>query len=218
MTSEFNRTPERSGETPRAVDGRPSGPNQARETGAALESHYRFILWLVPAVERFPRNRKFLLGDRIQTTALDVLERLIEATYIKRREGYLAAANLGLEKLRFLFRLARDLRALGHRRYEYAASILEKPEHVCERLFGVDLVRGAMQPFLAILPPWMWGIGQRRNPSRRASSRMPSSIHFISSKMSLHGLVRQASLYPSLDNSTLMTLRSNRSAVLKNCP
>jgi len=99
--------------------------DHARDTGAALEAHYRFILWLVPAVERFPRNRKFLLGDRMQTTALDVLERLIEATYIKRREGYLAAANLGLEKLRFLFRLARDLRVLDHRHYEYAARSID---------------------------------------------------------------------------------------------
>lgn len=67
-----------------------SGQDSARETGAALEAHYRFILWLVPAVERFPRNRKFLLGDRIQATALDVLEELIEATYTKRRTGHLA--------------------------------------------------------------------------------------------------------------------------------
>ena len=36
----------------------------ARGTGPALEAHYRFLPWLVPAVERFPRNRKLLLGDR----------------------------------------------------------------------------------------------------------------------------------------------------------
>ena len=41
---------------------------------AALEMHYRFVLWLVLAVERFPRSQKFLLGDRIQTMALDELE------------------------------------------------------------------------------------------------------------------------------------------------
>ena len=34
---------------------------------------YRFMLWLVPTVEKFPRSQKFLLGDRIQSTALDVL-------------------------------------------------------------------------------------------------------------------------------------------------
>ena len=95
--------------------------NSARSTGAALEAHYRFVLWLIPTVERFPRSQKFLLGDRIQSTALDVLERLIEATYTRRRSSHLAAANLGLEKLRFLVRLAKDLRMLDARRYEHAA-------------------------------------------------------------------------------------------------
>ena len=38
----------------------------ARRTGPALESMYRFVLWLVPTVEKFPRRQKFLLGDRLQ--------------------------------------------------------------------------------------------------------------------------------------------------------
>ena len=38
-----------------------------------------------PAVERFPRSQKFLLGDRIQRTALDVLESLIDTTYTRHR-------------------------------------------------------------------------------------------------------------------------------------
>ena len=73
---------------------------------------YRFVLWLVPTVEKFPRRQKFLLGDRLQATALDVLERLVEATYTRDRRRHLAAANLGIEKLRFLCRLAKDL---GHK-------------------------------------------------------------------------------------------------------
>jgi hypothetical protein len=55
-----------------------------------LEAHFQFLQWLIPAVERFPRAQKFLLGDRIQTTALDVLEELIEATYTRDRRGRLA--------------------------------------------------------------------------------------------------------------------------------
>ena len=96
-------------------------PDRARSTGAALEAHYRFLFWLVPTLERFPRSQKFLLGDRIQHTALDVLERLIEATYTRRRGSHLTLANIGLEKLRFLCQLAHDLRYLDARRYEYAA-------------------------------------------------------------------------------------------------
>ena len=35
----------------------------ARETGPALESHYRFIIWLVPVLDGFLRSQRFLLGD-----------------------------------------------------------------------------------------------------------------------------------------------------------
>jgi hypothetical protein len=87
---------------------------------------YRFVLWLVPTVEKFPRSQKFLLGDRMQATALDVMERLIEATYTRQRAPLLAQANLGVEKLRFLVRLATDLRHLDTRRYEHAARALDE--------------------------------------------------------------------------------------------
>ena len=102
------------------------GGGVARSTGPALEAAYRFLLWLIPTVEKFPRSQKFLLGDRIQTVALDVLERLIEATYTKARGDSLAAANLGIEKLRFMFRLASELRHLDLRRYEHAARSLDE--------------------------------------------------------------------------------------------
>ena len=52
----------------------------ARAHGPALEKAYQFMLWLIPTVEKFPRGQRFLLGDRIQVTALDVLEGLVEAT------------------------------------------------------------------------------------------------------------------------------------------
>ena len=109
---------------------RPQPANPARDgsrvTGPALELHYRFIVWLVPTLNRFPRTQRFLLGDRIQRTALDVLESLVEATYTRRRQASLARANLGIEKLRFLLRLAHDLRHLDPRRYEYAARCLDE--------------------------------------------------------------------------------------------
>ena len=44
--------------------------DNARKTGAAVEAHFQFLMWLVPAIEKFPRTQKFLLGDRIQTTML----------------------------------------------------------------------------------------------------------------------------------------------------
>jgi hypothetical protein len=100
--------------------------DNARQTGPALEAHRQFLKWLVPTVEKFPRSQKFMLGDRIQATALDVLEALIEATYSRDRRGHLARANLGLEKLRHFFRLAVELKHVDGRRYEHAARSLDE--------------------------------------------------------------------------------------------
>ena len=98
---------------------------RARSTGPAIDAHYRFILWLVPTLERLPRTQKFLLGDRIQRIAIDILEALVEATYTKHRDEPLSRANLGIEKLRFLLRLCRDLNYLDARRHEFAVRSLD---------------------------------------------------------------------------------------------
>src|ERR1700730_3748486 len=57
----------------------------AKQSGIALEKAYQFMLWLMPTVEKFPRSQKFLLGDRMQGAALDILEGLVEATYSRNR-------------------------------------------------------------------------------------------------------------------------------------
>ena len=59
---------------------------------------YRVMTWLVRVPERFPRSQKLLLTQ----------------------------ANLGIEKLRFLLRLAGDLRHVDRRRYEHAARCLDE--------------------------------------------------------------------------------------------
>jgi hypothetical protein len=100
--------------------------DDTRRTGPAVEAHYQFLNWLMPTIARFPREQRFLLGDRIQATALDVLEALIEATYTRDRRTHLARANLGLEKLRFFFRLAHEQRHLDARRYEHAARAIDE--------------------------------------------------------------------------------------------
>jgi len=95
--------------------------SSARRTGPALEAMYQFILWLVPTIEKFPRSQKFLLGDRMQTVAVDCLELLVSATYTRERHNLLRQANLRLEHLRYFIRLCHDLKHMDHRRYEHAA-------------------------------------------------------------------------------------------------
>lgn len=112
--------------------------DHAKQTGVALEKAYQFTLWLIPTVEKFPRNQKFLLGDRIETAALDVVEGIVDATYTRNRASILRKVNLRLEKLRLLFRLSVDLKLVDARRYEHAARNLDE----LGRLIGGWMKRG----------------------------------------------------------------------------
>ena len=100
--------------------------DRSRTTGPALEKWYQFLRWLTPALEQFPRSHKFTLGERIYHGALNVLDGLIEATYSKNATSVLLQVNLGLEKLRFLFRLAVDLQLLDLRKHEFAARAVDE--------------------------------------------------------------------------------------------
>ena len=50
----------------------------------------------------------------------------MEATFTRDRRAHLARANLGIDKLRFLLRMATDFRFLDRRRYEHAARSLDE--------------------------------------------------------------------------------------------
>ncbi len=114
-------------EPPDSAAAADAGPRREGRTNvAAVESAYQLVLWLIPVLDKLPRRQKFQLGDRLQSTALDVLDRLIEAAYTRDRAALLQQANLGLEKLRFWLRLAHDLQLLDFKRYEHAARLIDE--------------------------------------------------------------------------------------------
>ena len=92
----------------------------------AITRLYDYILWVIPKVDAFPRNRKFTLGDRIEILLLDILALLIEAAYSKNKYGLLKNANLKLEQLRYLTRLAKDLRLINLKSYEFSAKSIDE--------------------------------------------------------------------------------------------
>ncbi len=79
-----------------------------------------FLEWLLPTTEGFPKRVRFTFSDRINHLALDLVEDLVEARYSSKKHAILQRANLRLEKLRLLLRLAHKLRYLDYKRYEYA--------------------------------------------------------------------------------------------------
>jgi hypothetical protein len=66
---------------------------------------YDLILWTCNHTSRFPRNQRYVLGERIERGLYDLLETLIAAKYARQRKELLERANLGLEILRFQMRL-----------------------------------------------------------------------------------------------------------------
>jgi hypothetical protein len=99
---------------------------------------YDLILWSCNHTSKFPRNHRFVLGERIERNLYNLLEILIAAKYTKQRQRLLEDANLTLEVLRFQMRLAKI------NSYAFAAkSILSKSKDQRERLslLMVDLAQ-----------------------------------------------------------------------------
>src|SRR5258708_40371897 len=57
---------------------------------------YDLILWSCNHTGKFPRNHRFVLGERIERGLYDLLELLIRARYNRERRSFLEQANLAL--------------------------------------------------------------------------------------------------------------------------
>jgi len=91
-----------------------------------VEKHYKLILWMLPKIANFPKDQRFLLADRIERILLDILEMLIEAVYSKYRRGILIKINLKLDILRFMMRIAKDMKYISIKAYDFfCQSVLE---------------------------------------------------------------------------------------------
>lgn len=91
----------------------------------AVQSCHDLLLWLIPQLDKFPRSRRFTLGERLETGLLDVLELLVDAAYSRNKETSLKRANLRLEMVRHLWRLAHELKVMATRQYEHGAKLLD---------------------------------------------------------------------------------------------
>lgn len=91
-----------------------------------LTKLHDLLLYIIPQLAKFPRDQKFILGDRIETKLLDVQEQCLRAYYSKEKRAHLIEANMGLEMVRHLVRLSLDLRLLSNHRYEVISSKIDE--------------------------------------------------------------------------------------------
>lgn len=92
-----------------------------------LDRTYDFVKWLVPAVAQFPRQQRFLLGERIEGAALELLDLLVEARVSpETRPQVLRQAVVRVDRLCCLLRLSHELTLLSPRRYEHGSRVLDE--------------------------------------------------------------------------------------------
>jgi hypothetical protein len=91
------------------------------EAANSIAKTYDLLKWLLPAVSKFPRDKRYTLGQRIEDKLLDVLELLLSANYTRDKLALLKEANLKLEHFRYLVRLSYDLRFIDLRKYEFVS-------------------------------------------------------------------------------------------------
>ena len=90
------------------------------------------LLYLIPQLNKFPRDQKFVLGDRIETKVLDVQECCLRAYYGRDKRTHLLEANLQLEVTRHLVRLAHGLHLFSHHTY----GVISEKTDIVGRMIG----------------------------------------------------------------------------------
>ncbi len=88
------------------------------EPPVIFRAAYDLVLSVYRVVPGFPKSQRFVLGQRLEGEAVDLLAALIEANLTRDKASALERASLGLERLRIFLRLAKDLSFLDFTRYE----------------------------------------------------------------------------------------------------
>ena len=110
---------------------------------------YDFTKWLLDRVDGFPKNQRFIFGQRLTDHALDILELLVEAAYSRRKSDLLATANRKIEMLRWLLRLAQERNLLSGKQYEFSCRGVTE----CGRMVGGWLKQATGKESVGDAPP-----------------------------------------------------------------
>jgi len=91
-----------------------------------VQDCHKLLLWIIPILDKFPRNRRFTLGERLENGLLDVLVDSVEAFYCKQKHPLLSHANRQIETVRHLWRLSYELHLISQQRYQYGAKSIDE--------------------------------------------------------------------------------------------
>jgi len=96
------------------------------------QKHYDLLLYSFPIIGRFPREQRFVLGQQIENAMLDIGQTIVHANKLRNKKEKLYELDIALEKLRFLIRLAKDLKMMSVSKYG----------HHCEQIDEIGKLLG----------------------------------------------------------------------------
>jgi hypothetical protein len=97
-----------------------------------FQKHYDLMVYSFPIIGRFPKDQRFILGQQIENQMLEIGKMIVHANKLKQKRGKLFEIDIELEKLRFLIRIAKDLKHIT----------ISKYGHHCERLDEIGKLLG----------------------------------------------------------------------------
>jgi len=90
----------------------------------AVQDCRELLLWMIPVLDKLPRQRRYVLGEKLENRVLAVLEALVSAAWTRDKRLMLTQANRDLEVCRHLWRLCHDLQGISHRQYEHGCQLM----------------------------------------------------------------------------------------------
>ncbi len=82
------------------------------------------VPWIMARTERFPKNLRYSLAQKIDNICLEILELIVQTIYSQAKREPLSKINLKLDVLRALIQMAFKLQRLSESQYEYISRIL----------------------------------------------------------------------------------------------
>lgn len=98
---------------------------ESNKVPRAVQLCHELLAWLIPLLDHFPRQRRFTLGERLESGLLSVLEALVEAAFTRHKQAALKRANRRLAVNRHLWRLAVELKVINLKRYEHGIRLMD---------------------------------------------------------------------------------------------
>jgi hypothetical protein len=91
-----------------------------------IQHTHDLLTWTLHHTGRFPRSHRHSLGNRIEGKLFLLLDDLVEAKYTADKAEILRRAGLHVERLRLLYRVAKDMGILPYKSHEHASRSLQE--------------------------------------------------------------------------------------------